>query len=178
MLNSEALEIVGMLDEVIRSRRGAALFPGGVPTNLAIVWINEVEKFHDPGIATRAVADLYVASGERPPTVEDLKQAYRAIAKQRLAAKPSIDEGEFVRELENWLKGWLVARAAGDERVWPEQKIGYDELQSANHSYRTYVWPDQDEMPDEKRAEYEKRGETLTAAEAGEMLGAGVGFSL
>lgn len=173
MLHTEALEIVGMLDEVIRSRKGAALFPGGVATNLAIVWIKEVERFHDPAIATRAVADLFSASGERPPTVADLKEAYRAIAKQRLAARPQIEEQEFVRELENWLKGWLVARAEGDERVWPEQKIGYDELQSANHTYKTYIWPEQEEMPDEMRFEYERRGEKLTAAEAGRMLTAG-----
>jgi hypothetical protein len=174
---NDADTIARMLDDVIRNRRGASIFPGGIVSNLGVIWINEIEKLDDAAVATQAVAALFVESQDRLPTPADLKAAYRQAAYRQIeqAAQPAVEEAEFVRELPMWVKGWLVARAQGDMRVWPEQKPGYDLIQREYVHDRTYVWGEQEPMPDAEQEEWEKKAAALSAAQV-EKLMAGVGL--
>ena len=173
MRREDATKITEMLDEVIRNRRGASLFPGGVPTNLAVVWINEIEKLDDAAFATKAVAALFVESHERLPTPADLKAAYRVA--QRAANPPAVTAADFKREMPTWARGWLVARSQGDMRVWPEQKPGYDSIQREYATHRDYVWGEQEQMPDADQEMWEKKAALLTADDVEKlMVGAGL----
>lgn len=173
MERTDAETIARMLDEVIRNRRGAGLFPSGVPTNLALIWINEISKLEDASIATLVVAELYVGGdSERLPTPADFKSVYRAIVDSK---KPVVKEIEttFAREYPAWVKGWCVARFRHkDWRTWPQQKPGYDRQQTEHPSTRAHVWPDQEMMPPDMQAQYEQEGAFLRAADVMKLVGA------
>ena len=56
-------------------------------------------------------------------------------------------------------------------RVWPEQRFGYDSIQRYNSGFRTYVWPDQEGMPEDKMAEYAAAGEKLSVDQVFGLIG-------
>lgn len=173
-MNPEDVDtILPMLDEVIRSRFGSTLFPGGSPSNLAIVWKNELVKLDDAALATQAIAALYGEPQEgrpKPPTPADVRAMYRKLEKDRRMAVPALPETKYVRDIPQWVKTWVAARRHNDFRVLPEQKPGYDSLQTQEPGHRTYVWPDQVPMPPEQAAVYEAEGATLSAADVWRTL--------
>lgn len=107
------------------------------------------------------------------PKIATLRELIR-IEKALSAPEPPADRmdhvPEFKRELPSWVKGWLVARAAGDMRVWPQQKPGYDEIQTENPGYRSHVWPEQEQMPGEEQAAYEHEGRALDATALNRLM--------
>jgi len=73
------------------------------------------------------------------------------------------DMPDFVRKVPAWVKGWVVARENDDYRVFAQQRQGYNTLQARSEpGHRTYVWPEQDWMPADEQARYEKLGAHLT----------------
>lgn len=149
MKRSEATTIVIILDDVIRGRRGTTLFPkgtDGVPSNLGVLWIDEIEKIEDAAMATQAAVALFTETTDVPTPV-DYRAALKKLEADARMKTPTLAEREFVREIPTWVKRWVVARAANDMRVFPEQKPGYDALQTQEPGHRTYVWPDQEPMP-------------------------------
>lgn len=177
MEREHAETIAKMMDEVIRNRRGASIFPGGVASNLGTIWINEIEKFDDAALATQAVAALYIAAPiqgreERPPTPAELREMYRKLELDAREAVPAIEEGDFVRDLPSWVKGWVVARVRhNDYRVWPQQRPGYDAQQTEHYDTRTHVWPDHEPMPPDQQEAYEAEGAPMTAEDFSTMMG-------
>lgn len=168
MKPEDADTILPMLDEVIRSRFGTTLFPGGIPSNLAVIWKRELMKFDDAALATQAIAAIYSAPFEgkpKPPTPADVREMYRKLAQDARMKVPALPEppGEGMPP---WVKGWAVARFRhGDLRVWPQQKPGYDSLQRTSAATRTHVWPDQEPLPEPDQAKYEAEGANLTEGE-------------
>ncbi len=72
---------------------------------------------------------------------------------------------DFKRPVPAWVKAWVVARYIhNDFRVLPDQKPGYDSLQNREPAFRTYVWPDQDLMPEQQAFTYAEMGAGLTVA--------------
>ena len=68
--------------------------------------------------------------------------------------------------IEPWIKGWAVARYHHEDfRVWPQQKAGYDTIQIANPHYRTYVWPEQELMPQEDADRYIAEGASMSSSQ-------------
>ncbi len=149
MKRSEATDIARILDDIIRGRRGSTLFPNGTdgtPSNLGVLWIDEIEKIEDASLATAAAVALFTDTTD-PPTPTDYRHALRKLRTEARMKAPAISEREFARDIPTWVKRWVIARANNDLRVFPEQKTGYDSLQTENPSARTYVWPEQVPMP-------------------------------
>ncbi len=169
MKRSEATDIVRILDDIIRGRRGTGLFPDGQPSNLGVMWIDEIEKIDDAALATAAAVALFTETTD-PPTPSDYRAALRKLRADARAKIPALPEPEFKRELPSWVKGWLVARGRGDLRVWPQQKPGYDDIQTANPAHRTHVWPEQTPMPADEQAAYEHEGRDLDAKALDRLL--------
>jgi len=141
------------------------------------IWVNEMLPFDS---LTAAAAILKVRDRQRDrPTVGDIRRVIIEIE----ASKPQSpgapreqprqeSEGEYVRDLSGWIKGWAVARYKhGDMRVWPEQRLGYDSIQRYNSGHRTYVWPDQEKMPEEQMAEYTAEGLRLSVDDVFGLIG-------
>ncbi len=172
MKRSEATDIARILDDIIRGRRGTSLFPNGTdgpPSNLGVMWIDEIEKIDDASLATAAAVALFTDTTE-PPTPRDYREALRKLRTDARMKAPALPEAEFKRELPAWVKGWLVARSLGDTRVWPQQKPGYDAIQTQNPAFRAYVWPDQEPMPDDQQFFYEERGLSMDAEQIDKLL--------
>lgn len=131
--------------------------------------------------AMAAVAGHYSTAGSSL-TMRAVVDACRQMTETRAAieqASPHVrtempaheEPVEFAREMDPWVRGWAVARYRhGDERVFPQQKPGYDSLQFANAHYRTYVWPDQELMPPEDVERYIAEGQSLTVEEIFQLI--------
>ena len=117
----------------------------------------------------------YVRLSERQrelPTIADFRGMIIAMEADKIAAMPKIEEVSYVRELPAWVKGWTVGRYRhGDMRVWPEQRRGYDSLQTYEPGFRTYVWPDQEKMPDEEMEKYKAEGSGLSVRDIFGLIG-------
>jgi len=112
-----------------------------------------------------AAAILKVGDRQRDrPTIGDIRRVIIEIeAAQGLTAETEQQEAGYVWELESWIKGWAVGRYKhGDMRVFPEQRRGYDSLQTYNSGFRTYIWPEQEKMPEEEMAKYTAEGLRLS----------------
>jgi hypothetical protein len=166
MTPADAITIVAILDEVIRGRRGATLFPNGKDgdlSNLGILWVKQVEALDDAELATRAAVLLFTDTNE-VPTPSDYRDAVRKVREDLRMKTPAIQEAEFKRELEPWVKGWTVARYRDDDmRVWPQQRGGYDRIQRDEPWTRAHVWADQEMMPEDEQRHYEQIASPLTA---------------
>lgn len=103
------------------------------------MWVDFVQKYDDVEMVTRAVATLAERQPQRP-TIADLRGMITKCQADARASLPSLPATEFKRELPDWVKGWLVARAEGDMRVWLEQRPGYDAIQREHPETRTHVW--------------------------------------
>lgn len=158
MKHEDALTICGIISDVITSRRGASLFPHGKegePSNLGSIWVDQIERIpeDEAELATRAAVELMTGMVEIP-TPTDFHSIFRKMKKDRRMATPALPEPEFKREVSDWMKGKILALYRNDFRVWSEQKPGYDTLQTTNPSFRTYVWGEQEQMPEEERERY------------------------
>lgn len=117
-----------------------------------------------------AAAILKVRDRQRDrPTIGDIRRVIieidAAMASDDVRGESAAD-GQYVRDLPDWIKGWAVSRYKhGDMRVWPEQRLGYDSLQRYNSGFRTYVWPDQEMMPSEEMAKYVTEGSKLSVSD-------------
>jgi len=169
---ADARKITEMLDEVIRNRRGAALFPGGIATNIAELWITEIHKIGDAELATEAVAAMFITlPQDRQPSPADLRELVQKLRRDRRDSRPALDE-PWVREPPRWVKGWLTARYRhNDMRVWPQQKPGYDAILREHPHTRAHVWADEHPVTPEDAERYEAEGEKLTATQAAALLG-------
>jgi hypothetical protein len=122
-------------------------------------------------MATQAYTKLRDSQPERP-TIADMRKMIIKLEVDRRMAQPAIEEAEFVREVEPWVVAWAVARYRhGDMRVLPQQKRGYDALQTANPYQRTYVWPDQELMDDEAVSAYVAAGTGLSVDDVFRAIG-------
>lgn len=120
-----------------------------------------------------AAAILKVRDRQRDrPTIGDIRRVILEIDAAKGPAPDEQESGVYVRDLPAWIKGWAVGRyKRGDKRVWPEQRLGYDSIQRSNPGYRTYVWPDQEKMPEEKMAEYTAEGLRLSVDDVFSLMG-------
>jgi hypothetical protein len=122
----------------------------------------EFLKEQDVDLAAAAYVKLRDSQRDRP-TIADLRKMIVKIEVDRKMAQPAIEEAPYVREVPSWVKAWIVARYRHrDFRVLPEQKPGYDTLQTSEPHFRTYVWPDQEPMPAEQAAVYAAEGAGLS----------------
>ncbi len=135
-------------------------------------WVEALLPFDSVTVATAIVK--YFESGVDHPDRDDfLRWVREEAARPPLAHAPAYEEEsdqsspyddlgvEFV--LQPWVKGWAVARYRHDDmRVFPQQKPGYDTAQIANEHHRTYVWSEQEPMPQEDIDRYIAEGATLT----------------
>lgn len=144
------------------------------------IWLDYLETIDDVQLALDGIARL-ARDMSRRPTVSDLRAAIGAIRTDRRLAEPheprraEMGQEDFKRDLPDWVKGWAVARyAERDLRVWPEQGPGYDWMQEQYPHTRTYVWGEQEQMPEEERAAYEQRGSHITSEKVGAILSGGV----
>lgn len=168
MKHEDAVTIAGIISDIIVSRKGQgqSLFPegkDGTPSNLGVIWIDQIMKVPDQEteMATRAAIDL-MAYTTTAPMPTDFHSMLRKIKRDARMAMPGLPEAEFARELPAWVKGWMIAFTRSDTRAWPEQKPGADYLQRSNPFYRTYVWSEQEMMPEEDRLRYMDEGRNLT----------------
>lgn len=173
MRREDAVTICGIISDVITSRRGASLFPNGkdaAPSNLGAIWIDSIEKIPEEHaeIATRAAVELMTGMTE-VPTITDFRAIFGKMQRDLRMKVPALPEPDFKRELPSWVKGKLVACARNDLRVWPEQKAGYDYLQRMNSEARSYVWGEQEKMPEDAQRKYIARGEKLTSADLAKL---------
>lgn len=83
---------------------------------------------YDPQMATRAVADLSKRQRERP-TIADLRQVLVSLKSRETADQAWRELPPAPLPTPEWVKRWKRARAAGDERIFPEQIPGYLDLQ-------------------------------------------------
>lgn len=135
-----------------------------------IAWTDFLKQ-QDVEMATQAYAKLRDSQPQRP-TIADMRKMIVKLEVDRRMALPAVEETEFVREIDPWVKGWVVARRRhGDTRVLPEQKPGYDALQTVNPHQRTYVWPDQEMMDADAAAAYRAEGAGLSVADVFRLIG-------
>lgn len=173
MRHEDAVTIVGIISDVITSRRGANLFPdgkGNPPSTIGSIWIDQVEKIpeDEAELATKAAIELMVGTVD-VPTPTDFHSMFRKLKRDKQMATPAIPEAEFKRNLTDWVRGKMLALARGDNRAWPDQKPGYDQLQVHNPDYRTYVWKEQEKMPDDEQDRLIEQGGKLTAEDFAKM---------
>jgi hypothetical protein len=170
MKRAEAVTVVKMLDDVVRSRRGAALYIADTPTSLALIWITEIEKIEDAELATRAVAQLFTTTRELP-TPLDFREIVKKLQQDARDTRPAIEEGVWARTPPRWVKGWLVARHRHhDMRVWPQQKPGYDAMLKEHPHTRTHVWAEQQQISPEDAERYEAEGDKLSPEQLRTLL--------
>jgi len=97
------------------------------------------------------------------PTIADLRKILVQLDPGFRTEQEVEPEPEFPLELPEFVKCWTIARYRhGDQRVFAEQKTGYDSLQLWNPRYKTYVWPDQVVVDPDSRREYAEQGASLT----------------
>ena len=102
------------------------------------------------------------------PTIADL----RRLIIEATVVVPVEEDVLPPPEVEPWVVAWAVARYKhGDMRVLPQQKPGYDALQTANPYQRTYVWPDQELMDDEAVSAYVAAGTGLSVDDVFRAIG-------
>jgi hypothetical protein len=138
------------------------------------MWIEALLPFESVVVAT-AILKHY-ERGQSPEidellvTVNEMEQEKHRVDQAsphvRTGPTPDADRAaaaaEFVIDLAPWIKGWAVARYRhGDFRVFPEQRSAYDSHQIANPGYRTYVWPDHEQVDPESAAAYITEGAPL-----------------
>jgi hypothetical protein len=138
-------------------------------------WIEALLPF-DSVTVSSAILKLY-ESAVNKPTVEELIASTIAMGRVReefeARREPRLTDANPI--LAPWVLGWAVARHRhGDFRVLPGQKEGYDRLQAHNPGYRTYVWPDQEQMPEEDVARYIEEGSALSAKQVVQMITSGI----
>ena len=150
MITPESVnEVLRMLDEVVRNRRGTSLFQNGKPTNICLLWKSEIEKTGDAEIATKAIAALY---SELPFDVLPTPQAYREVVQRirrdRRPIEPVAQEKKT--KLAFWVKRWAAARflyehfgRERDMRPFPEQA--------------DYIDPTKERMPPDEWVEEAKK---------------------
>lgn len=143
------------------------------------IWLDYLEGIDDVQLALDGIARL-ARDTSRRPTVSDLRAAIGAIKADRRISEPheprTSETQAFVRDLPDWVKGWAVARyAENDHRVWPQQGDGYDWMQEQYPHTRTYVWGEQEQMPEDQRAAYEQRGSHITSAKVAAILSGSLG---
>jgi len=170
MKPDELTTIMEMLDDVIRNRKGTSLFNADRSlTNIGSLWAQEVEAVNDPALATEAVAGLFIeATFEHVPTVsefQDQVRRKRRLQREAAQARAQVKGLPLPTDMPEWAPAKLLAMAAGDYRVWPEQRPGYDANQREYPFFRTYVWGEQELMPIEQREVYEEKMAGLTIAE-------------
>lgn len=131
----------------------------------------------DSATVAAALIKLYGTSSGIP-TIPDVISATHEMEIERQASphvrtEPDPERmADFAREMEPWVKGWVVARYIhGDRRVFPQQKPGYDTLQLRNPYQRDYVWSEQEHMPLEDVERYIAEGAPLTRAEIFRTIG-------
>ena len=138
------------------------------------IWADAMLSFDS---LSAAAAILKVRDRQRDkPTIADIRRVIIEIDSAQLAgSRPTREEGledQYVLDLQAWIKGWAVSRYKhGDMRVWPEQRLGYDSIQRYNSGHRTYVWPDQEKMPEEQMAEYTAEGLRLSVDDVFGLIG-------
>lgn len=163
MTREAAVEITTMIDR----HWNLYLFAAGQTG--AQLWIDYLMKQDDVEKTMRAVVLLSERMKEKP-TVSDLRGMLANLYTQEQATSPALPEPKYERELPGWVKGWIVAYAKGDKRVWPQQKLGYDQLQREHDTHRTYVWPEQEQMPEAEREAYEQMGARLEPQRIAAMI--------
>lgn len=168
MKREDAITICAMISDVITSRRGEELFPhgrDGAPSSLGAIWIAQVEKVpdEDTEMATMAVIELTTGMATIP-TPTDFHSMLRKLKREKKpAAVLDESEPEFKRSVSDWVKGKMLALAHGDVRAWPDQKAGYDAIQRSYPDYRTYVWKEQEQMPDDEQDRYIEQAAKMTS---------------
>jgi len=100
---------------------------------------------YDPGLGTRAVALLAkepLPGNRYRPQVADLRQHLRRLSQQaRDESFKALGPGPRVA-IPEWVERWRQARAVKDERVFPEQIPGYNEMQTFHpDNAKAYVLP-------------------------------------
>lgn len=174
MKPSEVVEIVTMIDNMNRSRDSFVekMVADGRLKGLGELWRHELAPM-DAEIAMEAVVALYTSASSlerpRPVTPKDFYDAVSNIQKRRRLATPALPEAEFVRKTPAWVKGKILAMSENDTRVWFEQKAGYDSLQRDHPETRTYVWGEQQQVPEPEREKYMERAASMTANEFDEV---------
>jgi hypothetical protein len=156
MTRDEALTIVGMISNH---------WPGPQwNTDTLDAYAHAIQPL-DARLATAAVIRA-VNELEFYPKVSVLRE-YVQIERRLAEPEPPADRMEprtdFRREPPSWIRTWIISRYRHrDFRVLPEQKPGYDTLQTGEPHFRTYVWPDQEPMPSEQAAVYAAEGAGLS----------------
>jgi len=141
-------------------------------------WIEALMPL-DSAIVAAAILKGY-ERGKRP-TIEGLIAATKEMERQRAeieARSPHVRTGPaeeepvvFAIELAPWVKGWAVARYRhNDFRVFPEQRPGYDRIQTAHPSHRTHVWPNQELIDPADAARYIEEGAPLATDDIFRMI--------
>lgn len=120
-------------------------------------WLTFFQSQEDAAVMMVVLQRIAARQRDRV-TIGDVKNAL-----YKESAPAAATEEEFAREMPEWVKAWMVARATGDTRVLIEQKPGYDFMQLAHPHTRTFVWPEQELMPDDARAEYVAKAAQLGA---------------
>ena len=164
MTRDESLEIVGMI---------ASHWPGNHWSHASMEAYARAIEPMDARLVMPAVVRA-VNELEYYPKVSVLRefvQIERRLAEPELPAD-RMPPHELNVRLDPWIAGWCVARYKhGDRRVMPQQKPGYDYLQTMNPHFRTYVFPDQQHMDAESVAAYQQEGAGLTAADVFRLIG-------
>lgn len=84
------------------------------------VW-RKVAQHLDPKTVFPLVLKMIETDRYRPKLPE-FKEAYR---RARVDTTASFTAPQAVDEMPDWVRGWSLARAEGDWRLWPEQEIGF-----------------------------------------------------
>lgn len=157
MTTEEAIEFVERINDRWRM---------GLDDEEKGLWMNALGQYETADVEEALAALDYMR--ERP-RIMDFRRKLPLL-------DPADDDAEYVREPPLWAKAWLVARYRGDERLWPEQKQGYDSMQLDFPHTRTYVWSEAGElMPEEDRRRYETVAAKMTAEHFDALLTATVG---
>jgi hypothetical protein len=123
--------------------------------------IEPLNAQHTTAAVTRAVNEL-----EFYPRVAVLRE-YVQIERRLAEPEPPADRMPYIEhgklQPPAWIRTWIISRYRHrDFRVLPEQKPGYDTLQTHEPHFRTYVWPDQEPMPQDQAAVYAAEGAGLS----------------
>jgi len=79
----------------------------------------------DPKLAFRLIFDFERQSRTRPATI-DFRAAYKRELRDTTPIHPAQPQDRS--EKPDWVRGWQLARAEGDLRLWPEQEQGWHAL--------------------------------------------------
>jgi hypothetical protein len=154
MTEREAREIVNLLE---------ASFTFDLQEMGRNVWISDLTRF-DYAIGLEAAVMLCRTTNRRPL----LKDVIDYIQKlQRDRAEGWREQPAEKIQPPTWVPGWVVSRYRdGDNRLWPEQQIGYVAL--------GFHWDEKSVMPDEERARYVEEGRKLSVEQLWAMIRSGV----